>query len=140
MLASEDVITPNRERVLTDAKQTAMALAEEGYSAPIARTQIPVPGEAVLATLKLGVHIMRQGEYISDHDVKIANHVANILCGGSLTPGSLGERTIPAGFGASGIPVALRRTEDAGANCLHAEDRKAVEELNRCGAQVLEAT
>ena len=32
---------------------------------------------------------MRQAEYISDHDVKIANHVANILCGGSLTPGSM---------------------------------------------------
>jgi 3-hydroxyacyl-CoA dehydrogenase len=89
LLASEDVITPNRERVLTDAKQVATTLAEEGYSAPIPRTQIPVPGEAVLATLKLGVHIMREGEFISDHDVKIANHVANILCGGSLTPGSL---------------------------------------------------
>ncbi len=50
--------------------------------------QIPVPGDAVLATLKLGVHLMRQGEYISDHDAKIGNHVANILCGGSLTPGS----------------------------------------------------
>ncbi len=89
LLASEDVITPNRERVLTDAKQVAMALAEEGYSAPVARTQVSVPGEAVLATLKLGVHIMREGEFISDHDVKIANHVANILCGGRLTPGSL---------------------------------------------------
>ena len=32
---------------------------------------------------------MRQAEYISDHDVKVANHVANILCGGSLTAGSL---------------------------------------------------
>jgi 3-hydroxyacyl-CoA dehydrogenase len=89
LLAPEDAITLNRERVLTDAKQVAIALAEEGYSAPVPRTQIPVPGVAALATLKLGVHIMRQGEYISDHDVKIGNHVANILCGGSLTPGTL---------------------------------------------------
>jgi 3-hydroxyacyl-CoA dehydrogenase len=89
LLAAEDVISLNRERVLTDAKQVAIALAEEGYSAPVPRTQVPIPGEAVLATLKLGVHIMRQGEYISDHDAKIGNHVANILCGGSLTPGSL---------------------------------------------------
>jgi len=88
LLASSDVITANRERVLTDAKQVAATLAEEGYAAPIPRTQIPVAGEAVLATLKLGVHLMRQAEYISDHDVKIANHVANILCGGRLTPGS----------------------------------------------------
>jgi 3-hydroxyacyl-CoA dehydrogenase len=89
LLAAEDGITPNRERVLTDAKQVALALAEEGYSAPVARARIPIPGEAVLATLKLGVHLMREAEYISDHDVKIANHVANILCGGRLTAGSL---------------------------------------------------
>ncbi len=89
LLAAADVITASRDRVLTDAKQTALTLAEEGYSAPVVRTQIPVPGEAVLATLKLGVHLMRQAEYISDHDVRIANHVANILCGGNLTPGSL---------------------------------------------------
>jgi 3-hydroxyacyl-CoA dehydrogenase len=88
LLAVEDVITHNRERVLTDAKQVAIAMADEGYSAPVPRMRIPVAGEAVLSTLKLGVHIMRQGEYISDHDVKIGIHVANILCGGSLTPGS----------------------------------------------------
>jgi 3-hydroxyacyl-CoA dehydrogenase len=32
---------------------------------------------------------MRQAGYISEHDVKIANHVARVLCGGTLTPGSL---------------------------------------------------
>jgi 3-hydroxyacyl-CoA dehydrogenase len=88
LLATNDGITANRERVLTDAKQTAATLAEEGYAATTPQTQIPVPGEAVLATLKLGVHLMRQAQYISDHDVKIANHVASILCGGRLTAGS----------------------------------------------------
>jgi 3-hydroxyacyl-CoA dehydrogenase len=31
---------------------------------------------------------MRQGEYISDHEVKIGNKVAEVLCGGSITPGT----------------------------------------------------
>ena len=88
LLASSDGITANRDRVLTDAKQAAITLAEEGYAAPIPRTQIPVPGQAVLPTLKLGINLMRQAEYISDHDVKIANLVAHILCGGTMTPGS----------------------------------------------------
>ena len=52
------------------------------------RTDIPAPGENVLATLKLGVHMMRQGDYISDHDVKVANWVAHVLCGGTVTPGT----------------------------------------------------
>ena len=31
---------------------------------------------------------MRQGEYISDHDVKVATKVAEVLCGGNVTPGT----------------------------------------------------
>ena len=57
-------------------------------AAPVPRTDIPAPGESVLATLKLGVHMMREGEFISDHDVKVANWVAYVLCGGKITPGT----------------------------------------------------
>jgi 3-hydroxyacyl-CoA dehydrogenase len=84
-----DVITINRERLLTDTKTKARALADAGYSAPVLRTDIPAPGESVLATLKLAVWTMREGQYISDHDVKIANWVAYALCGGKVTPGTL---------------------------------------------------
>ena len=88
MLLSTDRITMNRERLLNDAKQSARELAAGGYSAPLPRTDIPAPGENMLATLKLGVHVMRQGEFISDHDVKVANWVAYVLCGGPVTPGT----------------------------------------------------
>ena len=87
-LSDADVITMNRERLLTDAKRRVLELVEEGYSAPVMRTDIPAPGESILATLKLGVHMMRQGEYISDHELKIGNKVAEVLCGGSVTPGT----------------------------------------------------
>jgi len=58
----------NRERLLTDAKERALELARGGYKAPVPRTDIPAPGENMLATLRLGIHLMRQAEYISDHD------------------------------------------------------------------------
>jgi 3-hydroxyacyl-CoA dehydrogenase len=83
-----DEITMNRERVLSDAKAHALELARTGYRAPVPRTDIPAPGENILATLKLGVHLMRQGEFISDHEVKIATKVAEVLCAGALTPGT----------------------------------------------------
>ena len=56
---------------------------------PLSRTDVPAPGESVLATLKLAVWTMHEGGFISDHDVKVANWTAYALCGGKVTPGTL---------------------------------------------------
>jgi 3-hydroxyacyl-CoA dehydrogenase len=87
-LSPADGITMNRDRLLSDAKEAARDLAKAGYTAPLSRTDIPAPGESVLATLKLAVHTMRQGEFISDHDAKIADRIAYVMCGGPVTPGT----------------------------------------------------
>ncbi len=86
-LRPSDTITMNRDRLLTDAKLRARELADAGYAAPVVRGEVAAPGENVLATLRLGIYTMRQGEYISDHDVKVASKVAQVLCGGNVTPG-----------------------------------------------------
>jgi 3-hydroxyacyl-CoA dehydrogenase len=88
-LSDRDGITMNRERVLSNAKAHVLELARAGYEPPVPRINIPAPGENILATLKLGVHLMRQGEYISDYEVKLATKIAEVLCGGSVTPGTL---------------------------------------------------
>jgi 3-hydroxyacyl-CoA dehydrogenase len=87
-LRDSDRITMNRERVLTDAKERALELVRAGYEPPQARTDIPAPGENILAALKLGVHIMRQGDYITEYEVKLATKIAEVLCGGSVSPGT----------------------------------------------------
>jgi 3-hydroxyacyl-CoA dehydrogenase len=87
-LSNSDGITMNRERVLSDAKARALELVRAGYEPPVMRTDIPAPGENVLATLKLGVHIMRQGGFISDHEQKLGTKIAEVLCGGNITPGT----------------------------------------------------
>jgi 3-hydroxyacyl-CoA dehydrogenase len=86
-LSPLDQVTMNRDRVLADAKAHVLELTRS-YKPPRPRADIPAPGESILATLKLGVHLMRQAEYISDHDVKIGNKVAEVLCGGAVTPGT----------------------------------------------------
>ncbi len=86
-LSPGDTISMNRERILSDAKEKALELAKAGYIAPVPRMDIPAPGENVLATLKLGIHLMKQAEYISDHDVKVATKVAEVICGGNVSPG-----------------------------------------------------
>jgi 3-hydroxyacyl-CoA dehydrogenase len=88
-LRPSDSITANRDRLLSDAKLRARAIADSGYAAPLPRADIQAPGESVLATLKLAVWTMREGQYISDHDAKVANWAAHVLCGGKVTPGTL---------------------------------------------------
>jgi 3-hydroxyacyl-CoA dehydrogenase len=85
-LSSSDRITMNRERVLSDAKARALELVRAGYEPPVMRTAIPAPGENILAALKMGAYMMRQGEFISDHELKLATKIAEVLCGGNITP------------------------------------------------------
>src|SRR5271170_4736454 len=87
-LRDSDRITMNRERVLSDAKARALELVRAGYEPPVPRTDIPAPGEGLLATLRMGVHMMRQGDYITDYEVKLGAKIAEVLCGGKVTPGT----------------------------------------------------
>ncbi len=87
-LSDSDGITMNRERVLADAKTRALELLCQGYQPPLPRNNIPAPGESILATLRLGIHLMRQGEYITDYEVKLGHKIAEVLCGGNITPGT----------------------------------------------------
>jgi 3-hydroxyacyl-CoA dehydrogenase len=87
-LSDGDRITMNRERVLSDAKARALELMRAGYEPPVPRTDIPAPGENLLATLRMGVHLMRQGDYITDYEVKLGHKIAEVLCGGNVTAGT----------------------------------------------------
>ena len=87
-LSDNDRISMNRERVLSDAKTRALELARAGYEPPVPRTDIPAPGENLLATLKMGVHMMRQGDFVTDYEVKLGGKIAEVLCGGNVTPGT----------------------------------------------------
>ncbi|MGA7905925.1 MAG: 3-hydroxyacyl-CoA dehydrogenase NAD-binding domain-containing protein [Candidatus Sulfotelmatobacter sp.] len=88
-LANSDRISMNRERVLSDAKARALELVRAGYEPPVPRTDIPAPGDGLLAALRMGVHLMRQGDFITDYEVKLGGKIAEVLCGGHVTPGTL---------------------------------------------------
>ena len=87
-VTDSDRITMNRERVLSDAKGRALELLRAGYEPPVPRADIPAPGENLLAALKMGVHMMRQGDFITDYEVKLGGKIAEVLCGGNITPGT----------------------------------------------------
>src|SRR5207302_7833793 len=57
-LRESDHITMNRDRLIEDAKQTALAMVQEGYEQPDPRTGMPVLGEPAAATTKLALHVL----------------------------------------------------------------------------------
>jgi len=86
-LRASDGITMNPDRLLGDAKETAVKIARGGYrpahSGP--RSDVRVLGEGGLAELKIGIHQTRRGGFISEHDALVAGKLAQVLCGGKLT-------------------------------------------------------
>ncbi|MCZ6693213.1 MAG: 3-hydroxyacyl-CoA dehydrogenase NAD-binding domain-containing protein [Bacteroidetes bacterium] len=85
ILRRGDGISINKDRQLGDAKNLAIELAESGYTKPTQSTDIRVQGKTGIALFMAGVNGLRMGYYISDHDVKIARKIANVMCGGDLS-------------------------------------------------------
>ncbi len=84
-LRQTDPITMNKDRLIEDAKQTALAMVREGYVQPHPRTDIPVLGEPALAAIKLAIHMMIRGGFISEYDGHVARKLAHIITGGNLS-------------------------------------------------------
>jgi 3-hydroxyacyl-CoA dehydrogenase len=84
-MRSSDSITINRDHLLYEAKQTALAMAKEGYTPPRPK-KVKVLGDRGLALLKIAVYTMREGHYISEYDAHVAEKVGFVLCGGNVLP------------------------------------------------------
>ena len=85
ILRPVDRISMNRDRQISDGKKAVIELSEVGYTMPQQAKNIRVQGRTGMALFMAGVHGMRMGNYISDHDAKIAMKIANVMCGGDLT-------------------------------------------------------
>jgi 3-hydroxyacyl-CoA dehydrogenase len=91
-LRRSDTFSMNRERLVADAKQTALALAKSGWKSAASSwqegaqtTQIKALGEGFLSAAKMAIHLMVRGGYASDYDAHVARKLANILAGGPLS-------------------------------------------------------
>ena len=128
-LSNSDRITMNRERVLSDAKARALELVRSGYEPPLMRTDIPAPGENILAALKMGVYLMRQGDFISDHEQKLGNKIAEVLCGGNVTSGTPISEQYLLDLEREAFKSLCGEKKTQETNSVHAEDRQDVAKL-----------
>jgi len=83
-LRESDSISMNGDRLIADAKQEVLNLNASGFVAPVPREDILVLGESAQAAMKLALHMMKRGEFISEHDELIGKKLANVMSGGSM--------------------------------------------------------
>jgi 3-hydroxyacyl-CoA dehydrogenase len=81
-LREQDGISMNRDRLIQDAKSRVRHLVEAGYQKPAPPARVVALGNRALATLKIGMHQMKRGGFISDYDFLLGSKLATILCGG----------------------------------------------------------
>lgn len=91
-LRAGDRITMNRDRVLSEAKARVLELAPD-YTPPVPRT-IRALGREGLGNLSYGIWAMREGGFITDHEVTIGRKIAHVLCGGDGPPRTVTEQDI----------------------------------------------
>jgi 3-hydroxyacyl-CoA dehydrogenase len=85
----KDVVVVNKDRQIAEAKKHALLMAEAGYTQPAKRKDIKVLGKQALGMFLVGTDQMVAGQYISEHDQKIANKLAYVMAGGDLSEPTL---------------------------------------------------
>jgi 3-hydroxyacyl-CoA dehydrogenase len=81
ILRDSDGITMNRDRLLFDAKQKALELAEN-YEAPQPVEDLTLPGPSGKYALDMAVGDLKKNGKATPYDVVVSDHLATILTGG----------------------------------------------------------
>jgi 3-hydroxyacyl-CoA dehydrogenase len=88
-LRKGDRVTMNAERLIHDAKVSALDLLETGWTPLKSPQKVRVMGTDGIANIKMMLHNMLQGGYISEHDALVSEKLGTILCGGAIDPGTV---------------------------------------------------
>ena len=83
-MTTTDEIVMNRDHQIAEAKRVVLELAEL-YTPPVTTKSCYAAGRDALAALRAGLHVMRQGDFMSDYDLFVSNKLAFILCGGDIS-------------------------------------------------------
>jgi 3-hydroxyacyl-CoA dehydrogenase len=88
-LEPSDTIVFNPHELLYVAIRKARAMAETGYAPPSHPKAIIAAGRTGIANCEMALVNMHAGQFISDHDYRVAKAAALALCGGDVETGTL---------------------------------------------------
>jgi 3-hydroxyacyl-CoA dehydrogenase len=88
-LSPSDTIVFNPNELLWTAIGQAFAMQAIGYRPPHRPKAIAVAGRSAAATIRSQLVNMKEGGFISEHDMLIAGYIADVLTGGDVEAGSM---------------------------------------------------
>ncbi|HTY02225.1 MAG TPA: enoyl-CoA hydratase/isomerase family protein, partial [Rhodocyclaceae bacterium] len=88
-LEPADTIVFNAQELLYIALRKARAMFDAGYAPPSHPNAIVAAGRTGIANCEMALTNMHAGQFISDHDYRVARAAALALCGGEVETGTL---------------------------------------------------
>ena len=87
-LRPTDGVTMDPDRLIADAKRTALALVASDFQ-PLAPRTARVPGRSGIAAIELFLYQMHEGGFATDHDLVVGKQLAHVLTGGDVPAGTI---------------------------------------------------
>ena len=88
LLKNRDKVTVGFNNLITDAKEAALNLANQGYTQPVPE-KIKALGKQGLGMFMVGAHSMHAAGYITEHEKLMSEKLAYAICGGDLSAPTL---------------------------------------------------
>jgi 3-hydroxyacyl-CoA dehydrogenase len=84
VLGSADRIVMNKDLLLAEAKKEVLHMARSGYHPP-APEKVYAAGRDALGALRVAIHMMKEGKYITEYESLMANKLAVVMTGGEIS-------------------------------------------------------
>jgi 3-hydroxyacyl-CoA dehydrogenase len=84
ILGVTDRIVMNRDLLISEAKKEVLHMARTGYHPPVPE-KIYAAGRDALGALRVAIHMMKEGKYITEYEAHMASKLANVMTGGEIS-------------------------------------------------------
>lgn len=89
LIEGRDKITMNKRRLIADAKETCLALADVGYQMPVREKNIKVLGKQVLGAFVVGAHQFWEGGYSTEYEKMMVSKLGEVMAGADLSEATM---------------------------------------------------
>lgn len=89
LIEGRDRITMNKRRLIADAKERCLALADTGYIAPVREKNVKVLGKQALGAFITGAHQFWEGGYSTEYEKMMVSKLGEVISGGDLSEATM---------------------------------------------------